>query len=193
VLHLSDPPRLTAKDSLLLVIDIQDKLLAKIPTARELVANAAFLLDVAELLHVPVQATEQYPKGLGATAEEVRKRLPPELPAKTAFSCCVEAGIIEELLRSKRPNIVLVGMETHVCVLHTALDLLGQGFRPWLVVDAMASRNAVDQDIAIRRLQRAGAVLTTCETVAFEWLGDASHPRFKDVSRLIQGRMKEIA
>ena len=81
-------------------------------------------------------------------------------------------------------------METHVCVMQSALDLLGQSFRPWLVVDALAARYSIDHDIALRRLEKAGAVLTTVEAVAFEWLGDSTHPQFKTVSQLIQQRMK---
>jgi nicotinamidase-related amidase len=181
---------MTAKDSLLLVIDIQDKLLTKIPTAAELVSNTAFLLDAARLLGVPALGTEQYPKGLGPMTAEIRVRLSDYIPSKTAFSCCGAAFVFEELHQLNRPNVILVGMETHVCVLQTAIDLLSQGFRPWLVRDALAARYHVDHETALRRLESAGAILTTCETVVFEWLGDASHPKFKDVSRLIQDRMK---
>mgnify|MGYP000075105597 CR=1 FL=1 len=190
MMHLSNPPRVALHDSIVLVIDIQDKLLAKIPTASELITNASFLLDVANELKVPVEATEQYPKGVGPTNAEIAKRLKSNLPAKTSFSCCGAAEIFEELTRQGRPNVILIGMETHVCVMQSALDLLGQSFRPWLVVDALAARYSIDHDIALRRLEKAGAVLTTVEAVAFEWLGDSTHPQFKTVSQLIQQRMK---
>lgn len=181
-------PRLTAADSVLAVVDLQDKLLAKMPTAAALVRNVGFLLDAANLLGVPAVGTEQYPKGLGPTTHEIARRLPPNLPPKTAFSCGGAAGFLAELRAANRPNVVLAGMETHVCILHSALDLLAAGFAVFLPVDAVASRFAVDHDTAVRRLERAGVVPTTAETVAFEWTGDASHPQFKAVSKLVVDR-----
>src|SRR4051812_16282278 len=176
--------RLRPENSALLVIDIQDKLLAKIPAAAELVRNAGFLLDVAALLDVPVRATEQYPKGLGPTTAEVARRLPTR-SEKIAFSCCGAGTLLEELEILLRPNVVLVGMETHVCVAQTALDLLAAGLNVFLPVDAVAARFDVDHATALRRLELAWAVPTTAEAVAFEWLADAAHPQFKAVSRLV--------
>jgi hypothetical protein len=170
------------------VIDVQDRLLVKIPTGAAMVRNAAFVLDAAALLDVPVRATEQYPKGLGPTTAELARRLPGPLPTKTAFSCCGAGTFLEELEMLRRPNVVLVGMETHVCVAQTALDLLEAGLHVFLPVDALAARGAVDHDTALRRLEQAGAVLTTAEAVAFEWTADASHPKFKAVSALVIGR-----
>ena len=184
-------PRLTATTSVLIVVDVQDKLLTKIPTAAELVRNTAFLLDVAALVGVPARGTEQYPKGLGPTNADLACRLPPALPAKTAFSCCGAAGFLTELRGLARPNVVVAGMEAHVCVSQTALDLLEAGFTVFLPVDALASRYAIDHGTALRRLERAGAIPTTVEAVAFEWIGDASHPQFKAVSRLVIDRMSE--
>src|SRR5262245_27536840 len=160
--------RLKADTSVLVVIDVQDKLLLKIPTAKSLVKKAAFLLDVADLLDVPIRATEQYPKGLGSTTAELARRIPQPLSAKTAFSCCGAGTFLEELEMLRRPNIVLVGMETHVCVAQTALDLLQAGLHVYLPVDALATRAALDHDTALRRLEQAGAVPTTVEAVAFE-------------------------
>ncbi|QJW99332.1 isochorismatase family protein [Frigoriglobus tundricola] len=180
--------RLRAETSVVVVIDVQDKLLAKIPSAAGLVRNAAFLLDAAALLAVPVRATEQYPKGLGPTTADLARRLPAPLPAKTAFSCCGAGTFLEELEMLRRPNVVLVGMETHVCVAQTALDLLHAGLHVFLPVDALAARSAIDHDTALRRLEQAGAVPTTAEAVAFEWLADATHPQFKTVSAMIVAR-----
>ncbi|QEL16886.1 isochorismatase family protein [Limnoglobus roseus] len=176
-------PRLTTANSTLVVVDIQDKLLAKIPSADDLVRNVGFLLDAATLLGVEAVATEQYPKGLGPTTREIARRLPPNPPAKTAFSCCGAASFLPSL--GSRPNVILVGMETHVCVGQTALDLLEAGRTVFLPVDALATRNLIDHATAIRRLERSGAVLTTVEAVAFEWLSDATHPQFKAVSKLM--------
>jgi nicotinamidase-related amidase len=181
-------PRLTVATSTLVVVDVQDKLLAKIPAADDLVRNVGFLLDAATLLGVEALATEQYPKGLGPTTPAIARRLPPNLPAKTAFSCCGAAGFLADLRRGGRPNVVLVGMETHVCVAQTAFDLLESGFTVFLPVDALATRNLVDHATAVRRLERAGCVPTTAEAVAFEWLGDSTHPQFKAISKLIIDR-----
>jgi nicotinamidase-related amidase len=181
-------PRLTAGNSVLVVVDVQDKLLAKVPTAADLVRNVGFLIDVAKLVGVPVTATEQYPRGLGPTTGELARRLPADRPAKTAFSCCGAAGFLPDLRSLARPNVVLVGMETHVCVAQTTFDLIEAGLSVFLPVDALATRFPVDHDAALRRLERSGAVPTTAEGVAFEWVGDAAHPHFKAVSKLVIDR-----
>jgi nicotinamidase-related amidase len=181
--------QMSARDATLLVIDVQDRLLPLIPDRDALVRNIAFLIDGAGMLDVPVFATEQYPKGLGPTTAELARRLP-ERPEKLTFSCCGSAAVTDALARSGRRNVVAVGMETHVCVMQTVLDLLNRDYRVFVPVDAVAGRGALDHDVALRRLERAGAVLTTCEATLFEWLGTAAHPRFKQVSQLIQQRMK---
>jgi nicotinamidase-related amidase len=184
--------QMSAADTGLLVIDVQDKLLPKIPGADALTLNIAFLIDAARLLDMPVQATEQYPKGLGPTVPELARRLP-ERPDKVAFSSCAAAGVVEAFHRAARPKVVLAGIETHVCVLHTALDLLALDFRVFVPVDAVGARYRIDHDTALRRLEQAGAVLTTAEGCAFEWVGGAGHARFKEISRLVQERMQRLA
>ncbi len=183
------PPRLTALRSSLLVVDVQEKLLAKMPDATGLVREVAFLVDVAKQLQVPVFATEQYPKGLGPTAAEIARRLPPDLPAKVSFSCCGAPGVLGELRSSGRTDVVLVGMETHVCIMQSALDLLADGLNVFVPIEAVQARFRVDHEVALRRLAAAGAVVTTVETTVFEWLGGADHPQFKTISKLIQERM----
>jgi nicotinamidase-related amidase len=184
--------QMSAGDTGLLVIDVQEKLLPFIPDAAALVRNVAFLIDAARLLDMPVQATEQYPRGLGPTVPELAGRLP-ERPDKVAFSSCAVPAVVEAFHRGARPKVVLAGIETHVCVLHTALDLLALDFRVYVPADAVSARYRLDHDVALRRLEQAGAVLTTSEACAFEWVGGAGHPRFKVVSRLVQERMKAIA
>ena len=183
--------QMSAADAGLLVIDVQEKLVPLIPDAAVLVRNVAFLIDAARLLDMPVQATEQYPRGLGPTVPELAKRLP-ERPDKVAFSSCAVPAVVEHFRRAARPKVVLAGIETHVCVLHTALDLLALDFRVCVAVDAVGSRYRVDHDTALRRLEQAGAVLTTAEGCAFEWLGGSNHARFKAVSQLVQRRMKAL-
>jgi nicotinamidase-related amidase len=186
------PTQMSAADTGLLVIDVQDKLLPAIPDAAAVVRNIAFLIDAARLLEMTVQATEQYPRGLGPTTAELASRLP-HRPDKTAFSCCAVAEVEETFHRAGRPKVVLAGIETHVCVLHTALDLLAADFRVYVAVDAASARGRADHDVALRRLEQAGVVLTTTEGCLFEWVGGAGHPRFKDVSRLVQERTKQAA
>jgi nicotinamidase-related amidase len=183
--------QMSALDTGLLVIDVQDKLVPKIAGGPALIRNIAFLLDVAKLVGVPAQATEQYPRGLGSTVADLLPRLP-ERPEKVAFSSCAVPAIADNFHRLGRPKVVLTGIETHVCVLHTALDLLSAGFRVFLPVDAIGARYRLDHDTALRRLEQAGAVLTTTEGAAFEWMGAANHPAFKEVSKLVQERMKVL-
>jgi nicotinamidase-related amidase len=185
------PTQMSAGDTGLLVIDVQEKLIPKICDARAMVRNIAFLIDAARIMEIPVQATEQYPKGLGPTTAELAQRLP-ERSDKLAFSSCAVPAVVENLQRAGRPKVLLAGIETHVCVLHTALDLLGLGFRVYIAVDAVGSRYAIDHETAVRRMEQAGAILTTSEGVAFEWVGQAGSPQFKEISRLVQERMKAL-
>jgi nicotinamidase-related amidase len=185
------PLQMSAADTALLVIDVQEKLVPAIAGAAPMVRNIGFLVDAAGLLGMPVQATEQYPKGLGPTVPELASRLPYR-PDKVAFSSCAVGSVVEALHREARPKVVLAGIETHVCVLHTALDLLALDFRVFLPVDAVGARFRLDHDVALRRLEQAGAVLTTTEGCLFEWVGGAGHPHFKAISRLVQERAKQL-
>jgi nicotinamidase-related amidase len=184
--------QLSAADTGLLVIDVQEKLLPKIQGAADVERNIAFLVDAARALAMPVQCTEQYPRGLGPTVPELARRLP-ERSDKVAFSCCAVPTVLETFRSEARPKIVLSGIETHVCVLHTALDLLALDFRVFVAVDAVGSRYRIDHDTALRRLEGVGAILTTTETCLFEWVGGAGHPRFKVVSALVLERMKHLS
>src|SRR5262245_32307356 len=147
---MSHPTRLMAGDSGLLVIDVQEKLVPRILGAAALIKNVAFLIDAARLLDVPVTATEQYPKGLGPTVPELAGRLS-QRPDKVAFSCCAVPGLVESMQKSARPKAVLAGIETHVCVMQTALDLLARDFRVYIPADAVGSRYAVDHEQALDR------------------------------------------
>ena len=182
--------RLRASSSALLIVDMQQRLLDIVQESQRCVFNTRRLLDGAKLFDIPSSATEQYPEKLGATAETLAPYLQP-LP-KRQFSCvnCLqEAGILDQWRDAHRYHVVVTGIEAHVCVLQTALDLLDAGFQPFLVTDAISARHAMDRDIALRRLESAGAVLTTCETTLFEWCDDSNHPQFKAVSALIREAM----
>jgi nicotinamidase-related amidase len=184
--------QMSAKDTGLLVIDVQEKLMPKIPRAAEIISNIAFLVDAAKQLAMPIQATEQYPRGLGSTVAELAQRLP-DRPDKVGFSCCAIPAVVEKFRAAVRPKVVLCGIEAHVCVLQTALDLLALDFRVYIVADAVASRYDVDKQYALERMQRAGCILVTTETAVFEWMGGSDHPAFKTISGLIQERMKKLS
>jgi len=185
------PTLMSAADTGLLVIDVQEKLIPKIRGADLLVKNIAFLIDGAKLLGLPVQVTEQYPKGLGKTVAELASRLP-AAPEKVAFSCCAIPEVVNKYRKEARPKLLLAGIETHVCVQQTALDLLALDFRVYIAQDAVGSRYAVDHEVALQRLERAGCILTTSESAVFEWTGGSDHPQFKAMSKLVQERMKSI-
>ena len=185
------PTQMLSGDTGLLVIDVQEKLMPLIPRAAEVTRNIAFLIDAARVLEMPVQATEQYPKGLGATVPELAQRLP-ERPNKIAFSCCAIPSMVDNFRRAARPKLLLAGIETHVCVQQTALDLLALNFRVYVPEDAVASRYQMDHERALRRLENAGAIVTTSESAVFEWIGAAGTSQFKEISRLVQERMKQI-
>jgi nicotinamidase-related amidase len=178
-------------DTGLLVIDVQEKLMPLIPRRGPIIANIAFLLEVASLMKLTVQATEQYPKGLGPTVAALADKLPPRAE-KVDFTCCAVPAVVETFQREARPKVLLVGIESHVCVMQTALDLLAEGFRVYVAADAVGSRHELDHKYALKRLAAAGAILTTVETAAFEWVGRAGTPEFKVLSRLIQERDRTL-
>jgi nicotinamidase-related amidase len=184
--------RVAVADSVLVIVDVQDKLLALIQQTPALLINIEFLLDAGKLLNVPVLATEQYPKGLGPTAASIAQRLPRPIPEKTAFSCCGSTEFAQQVVGAGRSTAVLAGIESHVCVLQTALDLLERGSKVVIPVDAVAARGVIDHDTALHRLERAGVLLTTSEAVVFEWLGSSASPVFKSASALVQERSKRL-
>lgn len=184
------PDRLNAETTTLLVIDVQEKLVPKIHGAAALVRNIAFLLDACRVLEVSAISTEQYAKGLGPTVPELASRLPASPPDKLAFSSCAVDSVVDGFRRSGRTSVLVAGIETHVCVMQTVLDLLGLGFRVFVPVDAVSSRGVLDHDTALRRMSAAGAILVTSEMAVFELTAVAGTPRFKEISRLVQERMK---
>lgn len=177
--------RLTARHGALLVIDLQEKLLAAMKDSALVEANAARLVRAAQTLGVPVFATEQYPRGLGPTVPSLAALLP-NRPSKMAFSCCVVPDLIEGLHGRGVRHVALTGLETHVCVLQTAIDLIGMGFAVAVPADAVASRTAIDHEFALRRLELAGAVVSTTEALMFEWTESADSPHFPAIRSLVK-------
>ena len=177
---------LSRTESRLLIVDMQERILPVIDGHELVTANCLKLVEAAQILDVPVTATEQYPKGLGATVSALAERLP-DRPSKIEFSClnCLdwnETGSDPE----GRYKVVVAGIEAHVCVLQTVLDLLSQGFRVFVAADAVGSRKRIDRDIALQRMTSSGAVITTTESVLFEWCERAGTSEFKAISRLVR-------
>ncbi|MGC3968993.1 MAG: isochorismatase family protein [Pirellulales bacterium] len=179
------PELMSPADTGLLVVDVQGKLITLVPGHRRIIWNIRRLLDGAKILNVAAAGTEQYPQGLGPTVPELAERLGP-LPAKTAFSCGECGGIFRTWAERRITKVLLCGIEAHVCVQQTALDLLAHGFRVYLAVDAIGSRHDVDYQTALRRLEASGATPTTTEAALFEWCGRAGTPEFKQISAMVR-------
>jgi len=179
------PELMTAGDTGLLIIDVQQKLVGLIDGHARIVWNIRRLIDGAKLLGLPLLATEQYPQGLGPTSAELLPLLD-RVFEKTAFSCGGCAELCRELESSGKRKWLIAGIEAHVCVEQTVLDLLAEGFRIYVAADAVGSRTRLDYEIALRRLESAGATLTTVEAALFEWCQDSKAPQFKQVSKLVQ-------
>lgn len=184
----ADPTRLCdRRHSRLLLIDMQERLLEAMPEDERAAVerSTARMVEAARLLDVPVEATLQYPRGLG----EITRPLSALLGAgdgrteKTAFSCCAAEDLFSRLTGA---DVILCGTETHVCVLQTTLELLAAGETVFVVADAVCSRDPRLKANGIERMRAAGAVITNHESVLFEWLRDATDPQFRAVSRLIR-------
>ena len=170
--------------SCLLVVDFQERLMPAIHQADTVVANGAWLIQIAQRLGVPVLASEQYPQGLGHTVAAIRALLPAEaFMEKTHFSCAAERDCMRRLDAIGREQIIMIGVEAHVCVLQTALDLLAAGKEIYLVADAVSSRSPRDVELALARMRTAGVRIVSREMVAFEWLHQAGTDRFRAISR----------
>jgi len=192
---------LSAEQSLLVVIDVQERLVPVIQGWEKLTASIRFLMDAAAILTVPVIVTEQYPKGLGPTVELIRNHPATILTLEKLRFSAAETLIsnawgAEQATRMARPipeQIVLVGIESHVCVQQTALELRDEGLNVFVAADCIGSRHAEDHDAALRRMAAAGVTVTTAESIAFEWCGEAGSDRFKTLSRLVRDRDSQLA
>jgi nicotinamidase-related amidase len=152
-----------------------------------MLAGCVRLVKAFRALDLPILVTEQYPKGLGSTVPELRAALAPgAIPEKTAFSSYGCAGLPEALRATGARCVLACGIETHVCVNQSVHDLLAAGYAVHVAADAVESRRASDREAGLRKMERSGAVLTSCEMAAFELLRDAKHPRFKEVQALFK-------
>lgn len=176
-------------ESRLLIVDVQEKLMPAIPVRESLIANCRKLIESAKLFDVPISVTEQYAKGLGPTVPQLRELLnSAAIPDKVCFSAaeCLDWGMAAE--HPDRPfQVIVAGIEAHVCVLQTVVDLLSSGYQVFVPADAIASRSKLDWKLALRRMAASGGIVTTTESVMFEWCASADSPAFKQLSQLVKG------
>jgi len=184
--YVRSPELLTVGQSQLLVIDVQEKLLPLIVNADQLVLNCEKLLRAAEILAVPHYATEQYPGGLGKTIDSLAPLIKQPVPEKLRFSSAEALVLQTNFTRQNRNQVVVCGMETHVCVLQTTYDLLAMGYRVTVVADAVSSRKKSDWQFGLQRLADTGATITTTEAVLFEWCEVAGTDAFKQISKFVK-------
>jgi nicotinamidase-related amidase len=184
------PEFMNREDSALLVVDAQEKLLKLMADEKRIIWNIRRLLEAAAALGVPIAGTEQYPDKLSPTVPELKERIG-GMPDKLCFSAGVCGDIFQNWKNDSRFRVLVCGIETHVCVMQTALDLVAAGFETYVAVDAVGARYAVDHDTALRRMETAGVVLTTTEAAMFEWCKTAELPEFKTISALAKEKPPE--
>jgi nicotinamidase-related amidase len=177
--------------SQLLIVDIQDKVLDRIQNKADIIKKASLLIQSAKALSIPIIVTEQYPKGLGHTSQKLTALLGAgHAVFETIHFSCMHNEKLRDLMESHRDNrrgqVILAGIEAHVSVAQSAIDLINDGYEVFVVADAMGSRVSGSLDLALRRLERAGAFLVDTEMVMFEWLEKAGTPEFKSLQALIK-------
>lgn len=183
-----NPMLVQRKQAGLLIIDIQDRVNRVMKHPGRVVANSIKLIEGFKLLERLVWVTEQYPKGLGPTNAAILDSLPENVTPreKIRFSCCGDTNLLNELKSRQVKQIILTGIESHVCVFQSAMDLLAHDFQVFVARDAVSSRRKLDWRTAMERLQQAGAIITTTEAVLFEMLEAAGSNEFKAISRLVK-------
>ena len=171
----------------LVLIDIQEKLAPTISEKETIIRHAGLLADCATVLGIPILVTEQYPAGLGPTVPAImEKARNARRIEKSTFSCCRTPAFIQALDATGRRQIILAGIETHVCVFQTAADLVRLKYRVQVVADAVSSRTESNRAIGLDRISRAGADVTSCESVIFELLETSNRPEFKQIHKLLK-------
>ncbi|HKS28891.1 MAG TPA: hydrolase [Pyrinomonadaceae bacterium] len=172
----------------LVIIDMQEAFRTKISDFAETSARIALVAHAAQRLNLPVIVTEQYPRGLGHTADEIRAVLPPALEAieKTAFSSCGAQAFVNELERTGARHVIVCGIEAHICVNQTTHDLLARGLAVHLLTDCITARSKSNKQVALAKMQMSGAVPSSTEMALFELLRDAKHEQFKAIQNLIK-------
>ena len=180
------PKTLDRNKSALLVIDIQERILGVIHESERVIENTLKLIKGVKVLNVPVYYTEQYPKGLGETSIRLKEGLDGDAVQKMSFSCSGAEDLFDEFKQKGLEQIIVCGIESHVCVQQTVLDLLANNFQVDVAADAVSSRRLFDYETALRRMQANGAEVTTTESVLFELLNVCGTDEFKAVSKLVK-------
>lgn len=179
--------RIRAENCTGLVVDIQERLFPVMDGSEKLLTRVLILLKGLKLLNIPVLLTEQYPKGLGPSLPQVLDLVnQPQALEKISFSCCGDPNFREQLASLDKKWVIITGIEAHVCVLQTVIDLIELGFVPVVVADCIASRNPEDKKVALKRMSAEGAVLTTSESILFELTETAGTALFKQISSLVK-------
>jgi len=181
--------RIQREEAVLVVVDVQDVLMKKMNqgVAENVIRNIRTLLTFAQKMAIPVLITEQYPKGLGQTVSEIKMELESILPIeKVSFSCCGVETFNEKLNQTGRKQVILTGIETHVCVLQTADDLIQTGHEVHAVADAICSRRKLDWEVGLRWMEKKGAMISTTEIIAFQLLKEAGTEEFRELSKLLK-------
>ncbi len=176
---------ITPENAMVIVVDIQEKLVPHIHGHEKIIENTNTLLEGLKVFQMPTILNEQYPKGLGKTIPSIKEKVNCEASEKLTFSCFKTDTTKQSILKSKKNIAIVFGMETHICVLQTCLDLLGNNFAPVLVVDCCGSRKKEDHDTAILRMVQAGVVPTTYESLLFELCKCSDNPLFKSIRKLV--------
>ena len=175
------------ENTALLVIDIQEKILYAMHEGERVVQNTLKLINGFKILKAPIYFTEQYPKGLGTTESRIREALADqEAIQKMTFSCYGAENLFDELEKKNIQKVVVCGIESHVCVLQTALDLAANEFQVFVAADAVSSRRKFDYEIALKRMERNKVEITLTESVLFEMLNVCGTDEFKAVSKLVK-------
>mgnify|MGYP004651549193 FL=1 len=179
---------LNIEDSVVMIIDVQEKLLNAVFNKASLEKKATIIANTAKILGIPVIVTEQYPKGLGATVESLKEALPENTQyfEKTAFSALENNDVLEALKNLGKKQVVIFGIETHICVSQTTNALIQEGFEVSVIRDACGSRSELEYLAGLDRMKDNGAHVLTTEIALFEWLKGAKHPKFKEVQMLIK-------
>ncbi len=178
---------LDKEDTVLLIVDIQEKLAVVMTEKDKVVRNNLHLIELAKMTGMPVMVTEQYSRGLGATVKDIREALPFYRPIeKMTFDCCGQPAFLEDLKEHGKRNVLLTGMETHICVLQTCIGLLKGGINVHVVQDAVCSRIRENWKTGVEFMREAGAVVTGTETALFQLLKAAGTEEFKKISQRIK-------
>ncbi len=179
--------RIQRDNTAALIIDIQERLIPHIQDHDLIASNTGILIRGLKVMNIPMMVTQQYSKGLGKTIEPIEELFDSfSYIEKTAFSCCDEPAVIKGLEEMGKEFIILAGIETHVCVMQTSLDLLERGYTPVVVEDCVSSRSISDKTTAIRRMGKEGAIITSYESLLLEICRFSGTPEFKEISSLIK-------